>query len=98
MASEKRKLTLSKETLRTLSATALSQVAGGSGYPSQYCQPTANGCGTDWTWQQTICPPNNSQGCGTSTCGQLYGCDTSVCTQTYCTGATNTCNGSWCIC
>jgi len=32
MAAEKKKLTLSKETLRTLSATALGQVAGGSGY------------------------------------------------------------------
>lgn len=97
MASEKRKLTLSKETLRTLSATALSQVAGGSGYSSQYCSPTANGCGTDWTWQQTICDPNYTQACPTGTCGQLYGCDSSVCTSN-CTPGTRTCPNSWCFC
>jgi hypothetical protein len=87
MASEKRKLSLSKETLRTLSATALSQVAGGACYPSQYCQATVDrGCGANYTYdvygQHYICAPTECQtssNCGIQTsgfytCFTCYGC------------------------
>lgn len=90
MASEKRKLTLSKETLRTLSATALSQVAGGTAYSSQYCTYTSSaGCYpyTQYTWQypcaptpcqtanaQTLCGSGPPQTSGFSTCFTCYGC------------------------
>lgn len=87
MASEKRKLTLSKETLRTLSATALSQVAGGTAYSSQYCSPTVQGCcsQTQWTYEYPCAPTpcqtaNAYTLCGpTATCGAYYGCGTSNC-------------------
>jgi hypothetical protein len=66
MAAEKRKLSLSKETLRTLSATALSQVAGGACYASQYCADTTGGnCGGTRTYaygtNQWICGPTDCQ-------------------------------------
>jgi hypothetical protein len=71
MALEKRRLTLSKETLRTLSATALSQVAGGACYSTQYCGYTANACGgTQYTYGLP-CPPTECQTAGQQTmCGQ----------------------------
>jgi hypothetical protein len=86
MASEKRKLALSKETLRTLSATALSQVAGGACYASQYCAATAlEGCGSGRTYDyynNYICGPSECQtlvvcygGGGTSTTA-FTGCST----------------------
>jgi hypothetical protein len=77
MASEKRKLSLSKETLRTLSATALSQVAGGACYSSQYCVDTTGGnCGSTRTYaygtSNWVCGPTECQTQQTS-----YGNDTS---------------------
>jgi|SwirhisoilCB1_FD_contig_21_25723665_length_362_multi_5_in_0_out_0_1 hypothetical protein len=89
MASEKRKLTLSKETLRTLSATALSQVAGGACYSSQYCSYTVNSCGGTLYTGEYPCPPTECQTAGYyptlcggppfntggfSTCFTCYGC------------------------
>lgn len=89
MAGEKRKLSLSKETLRTLSATALSQVAGGACYSTQYCQATVRQeCGAYYTYdvygQQYVCAPPECQtanGCGGGTSGfsTCYTCYPSNC-------------------
>jgi hypothetical protein len=78
MASEKRKLSLSKDTLRTLSATALSQVAGGACYSSQYCSYTSSqaSCGYNYTYAPDgihyVCAPPECQtdaNCGIQTSG-----------------------------
>ncbi len=66
----KKKLTLAKETLRSLSATALNQVVGGT-YYSQYMS-----CNNYTASAYTPCP-GNSSGCT----GYSYYCvpNTSVC-------------------
>ena len=68
MASEKRKLTLSKETLRTLSTTALSQVAGGTAYSTENC--------SNYCYTSSTCEPCYNTGMF-STCRTAIGnCNT----------------------
>jgi len=79
---EKRKLSLSKETLRTLSATALSQVAGGACYPSQYCSSTTtDACGANRTYAYT----SYVWVCGPPECQTQYGCGNPVPTSGFAT-------------
>jgi hypothetical protein len=88
---EKRKLSLSKETLRTLSATALSQVAGGACYGTQYCSyTTSDSCGAyrtygadrfSWVCGPPECQTYNSCSGGTPTSGfsTCFSCNPSTC-------------------
>jgi hypothetical protein len=100
MPSEKRKLALSKETLRTLSATALSQVAGGACYASQYCADTSGpACGGTRTYRygtaEWVCGPPECQ--TANQCGgggwSSYTCN--GCPPDYSTPGQNTC---WLTC
>ena len=71
MAAEKRKLSLSKETLRTLSATALSQVAGGACYSSEYCQATV---GPECGYLRTYAYNGGPWICGPTECQTQFNC------------------------